>query len=185
MQEKLDNESNDTLDQGQSSDFDASLDLVDPVSQPYISNQRSGDTYQVIRNLVETCNKFSMKKDNVAIFVTMKGTPCNEKSKLLAELGKIPKYQELTFVRTGTTDVGTKNLIALLIKETDKSLLDVVVSSVVIDLQSISVLRTNEIDNLPLSYIQQRLGELFNQESCIICIYKNLSEYLKRASEKT
>lgn len=38
--EELDNESNHTLHQGQSSDSDASLDdLVDPVSQPYINNQ--------------------------------------------------------------------------------------------------------------------------------------------------
>lgn len=43
-----------------------------------------------------------------------------------------------------------------------------------LDLQSVSVSKTDELDNLLWSYIQQRLGELFDQESCTICICKNL-----------
>lgn len=62
-----------------------------------------------------------MRKDNVVIFVMMKGTPCDEGSKQLAELGKIPKYQNLTLGRARITDIGTKNLITLPIKETDKT----------------------------------------------------------------
>lgn len=63
-----------------------------------------------------------MKKNNVAIFIAMKGTPCDEESKQLAELGKIPKYQDLTLVRALVTDIRTKYLIALPIKKTDKPL---------------------------------------------------------------
>lgn len=43
-----------------------------------------------------------------------------------------------------------------------------------LDLQTVSISKTEGINNVPWAHIQQRLGDLFDQENCVICICKNL-----------
>lgn len=125
-----------------------------------------------------------MRKDNLVIFITSRGTLCDEGAKQLSKLGKLPTYKNLTLVRGKVTKLGTKNLISLVIKEKDGTILDEEILNDALEsllsitreleLQTISISKTNKINNVQWGYIQQRLGDLFDTENYMIHICKNL-----------
>lgn len=70
-----------------------------------------------------------MRKDNVAIFITIRGKSYGERAKQLINLGKLSAYRDLTLDWARVIDIGSKQLIALPMKETNNTILDMALES--------------------------------------------------------
>lgn len=119
----------------------------DSVNQPRSSREHQ----QFILN--ETEDNFILRKDNLVVFVTRNGTPCDKGATMLQDAGLLPQVKDAALGRAQVTKNNNRNIISLVVKErqTDfiepevfneaiNSLLDVIRE---LGLDTISVCRTS------------------------------------------
>jgi len=115
-------------------------------------------------------DNFLMRKDNLVIFTTEQGNPCDAGARTLAYNGKLPQIRNATVGRAKVIREGSRYLIALIIKnsisetieremvtEAIAALLDVTVE---LDLRSLSICKGN-VDNVPWINISNILYDTF------------------------
>jgi len=154
--------------------------LFSPVTVPYKLNDLSGRA----ANVLETRDNFLMRRDNLVVFVTQKGRPCDNGSKQLQEIGKLPKYPPLSLARGHVSKYGNKVLISLPVKEAestplDEAILDDALESLLditreLGLHTISISKTDRIDSTPWAHIHKRLTAYFDQAECGVTVCLNL-----------
>lgn len=102
--------------------------------------------------LVETKDKITMRSDNLAFFITLKGEPCDAGSKEVFSSRKLPTLDDLMLGRAKVIRVGNRFFIALVVKEdssvtVDKEILRETAASLLdvaneLQLETISIART-------------------------------------------
>jgi len=111
-----------------------------------------------------------MRKDNLVIFTTEQGNPCDTGARTLAYNGKLPRIRNATVGRAKVIRDGSRYLVALIIKnsvaeiieremvtEAIAALLDVTLE---LDLRSLSICKGN-VDNVPWININNILCDTF------------------------
>jgi len=135
-------------------------------------------------NIIETRDSLLQQKDNLVIFITLDGTPFDNGAKELHEADLLPKYKDVVYERAKVIPFRTKNLIALLLKcdnctliETHnikncmQSLIDVITE---LQLTSFSIRKTEMLDQIPWMYIRNQICKYLREISLIITISRNL-----------
>ncbi|KAF7381836.1 hypothetical protein HZH68_015709 [Vespula germanica] len=121
--------------------------IVENGVKPDAKKLESEGTIRITQNLVESHNRLSMRKDNVAIFITIHGKSYGERAKQLINLGKLSAYRDLTLDRACVTDIGSKQLIALPMKKTNNTILNMALLSIVWELNYLNVRTLNSEDH--------------------------------------
>lgn len=162
---------------------DTSDDSMEPPFQPTSLPHQPDRTPGITWSVIETNDRLTMRKDNLCIFITQQGMPCDEGSRLLQAADKLPKFADLSLARARIVNHGTRVLICLPIKERDGTRLDEEVLNEALEslldvarelnLSTISIARTAEIDDIKWPHIQRRLSDLFDHTTCKIIICKN------------
>lgn len=160
--------------------------IISPTAVPYRTHHQASDFQNLINvaaNLRETRDRFTMRRDNLCIFITQQGEAYDTGSLQLAEIGKLPAYEDLQLGRARVSDFGGKTLIAIPIKEKKRIPLDIRIIDDSLEslldvarelrLQTISISKTEELDTVTWAYIQQRLHNLFDQTPYEIIICNN------------
>ena len=65
----------------------------------------------------EVRDNFIMRKDNLIIFTTQTGEPCDKGARMLAEQGRLPRIENATLGRAKLISDKNRYIIALIIKE--------------------------------------------------------------------
>lgn len=154
-----------TEESGSDTDSDASSsdhELMDNVNEPYVWGRS---------NVHEIRNKFSKQKDNLVIFVSKSGDPCDKGSRMLSEENRLPEMIDGTLGRARVAPLETKyKLISLvvqerasiaieedIIQEAIRSLWDVCTE---MDLDTISICR-GDVGATPWHTIRRLLAKIF------------------------
>lgn len=130
----------------------------EPAPQPYRRQNQEEQAFKISQNMIEVRNRLTMRKDNLAIFITMKGNPIDEGAKQLQSMSKLHHYKDLTLGRAKVTKFGTKSLISLVVKENlnivlDEEILNDALESLLsvareLGLQTISISKSNKLDDV-------------------------------------
>lgn len=94
------------------SDSDSSADstLFDNPNEPF--SLRPNQT-----QIIEIKGNFASRKDNLVVFITRDGQPCDPGGRMLKQQGKLPQITSTMLARVRITNFGKFKLIALPIKE--------------------------------------------------------------------
>jgi hypothetical protein len=122
------------------------------------------------------------RKDNIVIFVTQDGEPCDDGSHLLAKDNKVPVIKDATLGRARVIKRGRRYLIALvtktrasallekeILKEALRSLYDVTLE---LNLRTISLFKT-DVDYVSWANVKKFLRELFDDSPTKIIVCDN------------
>jgi len=132
--------------------------------------------------LHEIRDNFLSRSDDLVIFVTQKGEPCDKGARMLADVGKLPPISESALARARVINHENKNIIALVIKERVSSLteiefieeslhslLDVVTE---LDLKTISICK-GDVASIGWNVIASLLRRIFSESETKILICNN------------
>lgn len=134
-------------------------------------------------NVRETRDRLSMQPDNVLVFVNVKGKPCDDGSRELADLLEIPN--QLTFCRSTVIRYKSnrhcilaapkyRDVDLVSIEDIRETLGNVYNNVQELGLESFSVAKTNKIDDLDWLTIQRELIGIFSDTEVKITICLNL-----------
>lgn len=152
---------------------------TDTTDEPMFEPPSPAYNYRDVQ-LIEVKDRITMRKDNVAFFITAKGEACDTGSRELAEASKLPEFKDITLGRAKVHRAGSRFLIGLpvkesqhtpvdwdILKETMASLLDVANE---LQLETISFAQTF-IGNIHWPEIKKvmKLKFLASQTKLIIC----------------
>lgn len=158
-------------------------ELFTPVSVPYEQTPPLPPMLQppIIK---ETRENLINQKDNHVIFLYLNGTPFDNGAVQYSVAGLLPQYENLTHGRACVKDIKKNVLIALpvklnnrtllesqTLKDSFSSLLDVILE---LQLESISISKTDTLDDLPWSYVLKQLTKYLTGTNCRITICQNL-----------
>ncbi|XP_026830978.1 uncharacterized protein LOC113563519, partial [Ooceraea biroi] len=147
--------------------------IFDPIDVPFQPNRA---------RLIEVRDNLTTRKDNIVIFITQQGSPCDRGARKLKETNKLPEIKDGTLGRAKVTKIGGKYLIALVIKdrvsaitqvETIKealhSLLDVTME---LNLQTVSISK-GDIESVPWKTLHKHLKNVFCDSPTRIIVCSN------------
>lgn len=168
------NNNQETIDEYESSDDDSSGDETDGNTETENLNQNN--------NIQEIRDNFLSRNDDLVIFITQKGEPCDKGAHMLAEINKLPPITESALARARVINHANKNLIALVIKERISSLTEIEIIeeslhslldvTTELDLKTISICK-GEVANVAWSVIATLLRRTFSDSNTKILICTN------------
>lgn len=148
-------------DEDEDSTSEDEMAIFDNIDHPYEIRTRS---------LVEIEDTFAYRKDNLVIFITQQGTPCDKGAKMFSEHGKLPIKPNGILGRAQVTPYGKFRLILLTIKEKDTSPTDVLTLTESLrsfldvcrelSLKTVSINKDN-LDDIQWVTIQNTINHLF------------------------
>jgi len=74
--------------------------------------------------MIEIRNSLIVRKNNIVIFITEDGKPCDDGSHLLAKNNKIPVIRDAIFGRTRVVKQNNRHITAFVIKTKTSALLE-------------------------------------------------------------
>ena len=169
------------------SDSDSNSDLLDRESVP-------GERKENMLNIKETRDRLTMRKDNLVFFVTLKGQPVDEGAEDLALADRLPNLRNLNLARASVRVEKAKHLIALPIKADLRAIahIDDIIESIQslrnviteLGLASISIARTNKIDNSPWEEVQTHLVNVLSNLPTTLTICNQLTQIPPEAERR-
>lgn len=125
---------------------------------------------------------FTTRKDNLVIFVTQRGEPCDQEARMLKEQNRLPRIENATLGRARLIDDRNRYIIALIVKErisevVDNQMIVEVISSLLdvvneLALRSVSICQS-DLDRVPWYRIEDTLNATFHDHSVKISICNN------------
>lgn len=153
-------------------DSDADGPMVDPANEHRPNRAR----------IVETRDNINSRNDNLVVFVTSRGEPCDEGARILQESNRLPEIKDATIGRAKVIKNGKTYLIALILegrisiplqletlKETVASLYDVTTE---LQLKTISISKGSVID-IPWDVTRNLIFRGFSDSPTKIIICSN------------
>ena len=130
----------------------------------------------------EVRDNFIMRKDNLIIFTTQTGEPCDKGARMLAEQGRLPRIENATLGRAKLISDKNRYIIALIIKERVSETIgrQVITEAIAALLSVINELGLTtaslckvDIDRVSWGKIRDILDDTFNNHSAKITICTN------------
>lgn len=142
------------------------------------------DETNIRTNIIYSRENLLKQHDNLVIFIYTNGRPYDNGAKEFYKESLLPKYKDIMPERAKVTAFKGKTLIALPIKYNDqtlietgsvknclRSLLDVITE---LQIDSISIRKTDNFDEIPWIYIQNQLTRCLNENPVNVTICKDL-----------
>lgn len=107
-----DTESDSSIEISSDSDSESADESDEPLFDPVI------EAYHVRRaNLIETRDNIATRRDNLVIFTTPRGKPCDEGARLLKDANTMPDVNDSMIGRAKVTKSGKRYVIALIVED--------------------------------------------------------------------
>jgi len=150
--------------------------IFDTPNEPYIFNPEGRIKFNATRDNLST------RKDNLVVFITKTGEPCDKGARALAEAGLLPQIRDTTLGRARPTPYKGKNIITLTVKdrvsnliereilnESIHSLLDVVKE---LDLQTLSIC-DGDVGTVPWESVRRQISNTLSATGVTITVCRN------------
>ena len=130
----------------------------------------------------EVRDNFIMRKDNLIIFTTQTGEPCDKGARMLAEQGRLPRIENATLGRAKLISDKNRYIIALIIKERvsetiGRQLITEAIAALLSVINELGLttasLCKGDIDRVSWGKIRDILDDTFNNHSAKITICTN------------
>jgi transposase InsO family protein len=150
--------------------------IFDTPNEPYIFNPENRIKFNSTRDNLST------RRDNLVVFITRTGEPCDKGAQALAEAGILPRIADATLARARPTPHKGKNVITLTVKdrvsnliereilnEAIHSLLDVVRE---LDLQTLSICN-GDVGSVPWESVRKQISNTLANTGVTITVCRN------------
>jgi len=166
-----------TLPGTESDEESSSAEIFDNLNEPFVFPGPPDESH-----IYEITDNIATRSDNLVIFTTKNGIPCDRGAQILLDAEMLPPIKDAMVGRAKVTHANSRYIIALIVKEHESATLEVTtlkesLSSLIdvveqLELNTVSISK-NSIDNTPWDTVSNLLHKYFRGHPTQVFVCNN------------